>query len=73
MRKAAADLRRCEERIAALEARSAALQEELTLPEVCADPVRLQELSTELSDIQAQLDDRYREWDELAQAEGAEI
>ncbi len=67
-RKAANELHRCEEAIAALEQESEDLQAEMALPENCTDTERLRTLTQRLDTVQKELESLYEEWDVLAAA-----
>lgn len=67
LRKRENDLKKCEEKIAALEKRSAQIDTEMSDPSVGTQVARLQELSGEQADIQARLEKLYEEWEVLAQ------
>ena len=60
-------LKRTEARIEELETRSGQIDEQLLDEEVYTNSVRCQELSQEKADIQAELDELYEQWGELAQ------
>ena len=60
-------LKRCEEQIAALEERSAQIDAEMTLPQICTDVARLQELSREKTDIEEELLVKMEEWEALSE------
>ena len=60
-------LKRCEERIAVLEARSAQIDEEMSLPEVCTDVARLQALSEEKAAVEEELLMKMEEWEALSE------
>ncbi len=66
IRKRQNDLKKCEERINALEARSRELDKEMAEPSVATQAVRLQELSGEQLAINAELEKLYVEWEGLA-------
>ena len=66
-RKRENDLKRTEARIEELETRSGQIDEQLLDEEVYTNSVRCQELSQEKADIQAELDELYEQWGELAQ------
>ena len=67
-RKAANDLQKCEQAIAALEQESEDLQAEMALPENCTDTDRLRTLTERLDTVQRELESLYEEWDVLAAA-----
>ena len=66
-RKKENDLRKLEERIAALEARDRAIDEEFNLPETGTDLPRCQALSREKAEIAEELEGLYEEWELLAE------
>ena len=66
-RKRENDLKKCEERIAKLEARNAWLDEEMSKPEVATNSVRLQELANEQNKNLEELEGLYELWGELAE------
>ena len=66
-RKRENDLKRTEARIEELETRNGQIDEQLLDEEVYTNSVRCQELSQEKADIQAELDELYEQWGELAQ------
>ena len=65
-RKQQNELKRTEEKIAALEARRDAIDAEFSDPETGTDLVRCQQLSSEREQISAELDGLYERWEELA-------
>ncbi len=67
LRKRENDLKKCEEKIALLEERCSAIDAEMSDPSVATQSVRLQELTSEQSDIRAQLEALYEEWETLAE------
>ena len=67
IRKKENDLKKCEEKIAALEARSKEIDVEMSDPAVGTQLFRLQELTKEQADIQGQLETLYEEWETLAE------
>ena len=60
-------LKRCEERIAVLEERSAQIDAEMALPEVCTDMAKLQALSKEKAEIEEELLVKMEEWEALSE------
>ena len=66
IRKRENDLRKCEEKIAALEARNAELEKEMSDPIVATQSVRLQELAAEQGRNNEELEKLYDEWEVLA-------
>ncbi len=69
IRKRENDLKKCEEKIEALETRSAALDEEMAKPEIATNSVKLQEIATEKEGIEAELETLYAKWEELSETE----
>lgn len=67
LRKKENDLKKCEEKIAALETRSAEIDTEMSDPAIGTQVAKLQELSAEQADIQTQLEKLYEDWEVLAQ------
>ena len=67
IRKAASDLKKCEDRIAALEEESAAIDEEMARPEVCTDLSRLTALSRKKEDLEEELAGLYEQWEVLSE------
>ncbi|MCM1064892.1 MAG: ABC-F family ATP-binding cassette domain-containing protein [Eubacterium sp.] len=67
IRKKENDLRKCEERIATLEAHNTELEKEMSDPVVATQPVRLQELAAELEQNHVELERLYEAWEVLAQ------
>ncbi len=67
IRKKENDLKKCEARIAELEARIAAIDEEMSDPEVATKSLKLQELASEQETLRAELDQKYEEWETLAE------
>ena len=66
-RKAANDLRKCEERIAALEADNLAIDEDMGKPEVFTSPDKLRELTARKEANEAELETLYETWEELSE------
>ncbi|MCH5256489.1 MAG: ABC-F family ATP-binding cassette domain-containing protein [Lachnospiraceae bacterium] len=60
-------LKKCEESIEALEKRNTEIDETMTLPDVCTDVARLQELSKEKAENEAKLEELYEQWEELSE------
>ncbi len=60
-------LKRCEERITVLEERSAQIDAEMALPEVCTDVAKLQTLSKEKAQIEEELLAKMEEWEALSE------
>ncbi len=67
LRKRENDLRRCEDKIAALETRNTELEQEMSDPVTATQSVRLQELASEMERNHAELEKLYEEWSELAE------
>ncbi len=65
-RKKENDLKRCEEKIAALELRSGEIDREMSDPSIGTQAAKLQKLSGEQSEIRSQLEKLYEEWELLA-------
>ena len=66
-RKAANDLRKCEERIAALEADNLAIDEDMAKPEVFTNADKLRELTARKEANEAELETLYETWEELSE------
>ncbi|MCM1541279.1 MAG: ABC-F family ATP-binding cassette domain-containing protein [Blautia sp.] len=67
IRKKENDLRKCEEKIATLEARNTELETEMSDPVVATQSVKLQELAAELERNHKELERLYEEWEVLAE------
>ncbi len=67
IRKKENDLRKCEEKIAALETRNAELDQEMSDPVTATQSVKLQELAAEQARNQTELEKLYAEWEVLAE------
>lgn len=67
LRKRENDLKRCEEKITALETRLQEIEEEMSDPAIGTQVAKLQELAKEQAGLQTQLDPLYAEWEELAE------
>lgn len=65
-RKRENELKKCEERIEALEARNEEIDGLMASPEVCTDVARLQELNHEKEGNEAELAELYEKWEELS-------
>ena len=65
-RKRENDLKKCEEKIAALELRQQEINDKMSQPEVATNVSLLQELTQEQADIEADLTTLYDEWEVLA-------
>lgn len=66
-RKKENDLKKCEEKIAALEKRNQEIDAEMSDPEVATKLFRVQELSKEQVALQAELEKLYETWETLAE------
>lgn len=66
-RKRKNDLQKCEAEIERLENRKSVLEEEMSLPEVATNSVKLQELTKEILEIEASLTKLYEDWESLAE------
>ena len=66
-RKKENDLKKCEAEIEKLETRKTALEEEMSLPEVATNSLKLQELANESAQIEETLAKLYEKWEELAE------
>ena len=69
IRKRENDLKKCEDKISLLEERQAAIDDEMSQPEVATNVARLQELSKEQEAIGAELEALYTQWEALASDE----
>ncbi|MBD5510410.1 MAG: ABC-F family ATP-binding cassette domain-containing protein [Lachnospiraceae bacterium] len=67
LRKRENDLKKCEERIEKLETRKQELDEEMAKPDVATNVARLQEISKEQGEIEAELGALYEMWETLAE------
>lgn len=67
LRKRENDLKKCEERIAKLENRKQELDAETEKPDVAVNVARLQEISKEQEKLDAELNELYEMWEELAE------
>ncbi len=67
LRKRENDLKKCEEKIAALEERNTEINTLLSDPSIGTQVARLQELSREQDNIRADLEKLYEEWETLAE------
>ena len=67
LRKKENDLKKCEEKIAALEARNAELDQEMADPYIATQSVKLQELAAEQERNHEELAKLYEEWEILAE------
>ncbi len=68
LRKKENDIRKCEESIEALEKRNAEIDLEMADPDVCTNVARLQELSGEKEQNDAELEVLYEKWEQLSEA-----
>ena len=66
IRKAASELKKCEEAIEAAESRTAELEALMALPENCSDHEKLAALSAEYDALREELDSLYEKWEALA-------
>lgn len=66
-RKRQNDLKKTEDKIASLEARSSEIDTLMTLEEIYTNSVKCQELSNEKSAVEAELEALYEDWEALAQ------
>lgn len=66
-RKKENELKKCEDAIEDLENRNAQIDGLMSLPEVCTDMVKLQELATQRAENDSQLADLYEKWEELSE------
>ena len=67
LRKKENDLKKCEEKIAELEARNSEIDTEMSDPAIGTQVAKLQELSKEQAACQEQLEKLYEQWEELAE------
>lgn len=67
IRKRENDLKKCEEKIEALETRSAALDDEMAKPEIATNSAKLQEIAGEKERITAELEALYARWEALSE------
>ena len=67
LRKAASDLKKCEDAIAALEEEGASLDAEMAKPEVCTDLEALTKLSACREEIENALAELYEKWETLSE------
>jgi ATP-binding cassette subfamily F protein 3 len=66
-RKRENDIRKCEEKIAKLEAEGAELDNEMSKPEVATNSVKLQEIADRRFKVDSELEVLYEKWEELSQ------
>ena len=67
LRKKENDLKKCEERIAFLENEIARIDAEMADPAVCTQMLKLQDLAKEQDTYKAELEQKYEEWETLAE------
>ena len=67
IRKKGNDLKKCEARIAELEARISEIDEEMAKPEIATSSIKLQELTKEQDQLKEELDQKYEQWETLAE------
>lgn len=67
LRKRENDLKKCEEKIAGLEKRLSEIDTEMCDPEIGTQVLKLQELSKEQTELNAELQKLYEEWEKLAE------
>ena len=67
IRKKENDLRKCEEKIAALEAKNKEIETEMSDPAIGTQAARLQELAREQAAVNAELEELYEQWEVMAQ------
>ena len=67
IRKKENDLKKCEARIAELEDKIATIDEEMAKPEIATSSLKLQELTNEQNNLRKELDQKYEEWETLAE------
>ena len=67
LRKKENDLKKCEERIAFLENQIARIDAEMADPAVCTQMLKLQDLAKEQDTYKAELEQKYEEWETLAE------
>lgn len=60
-------LKKCEEAIETLENRNSEIDETMSLPDVCTNVAKLQELTQEKADNEAKLEELYAQWEELSE------
>lgn len=66
-RKKENELKKCEDRIEALENRNTEIDELMAAPDVCTDVAKLQELSKEKEENEEELAGLYEKWEELSE------
>ncbi|MBR3509158.1 MAG: ABC-F family ATP-binding cassette domain-containing protein [Lachnospiraceae bacterium] len=67
IRKKENDLKKCEARIAELEARISEIDEEMAKPEIATSSIKLQELAKEQDALKVELEQKYEQWETLAE------
>ena len=67
LRKRENDLKKCEEKIEALENKNTALDAEMASPEIATNSAKLQEIAKQKEDIEAELEILYAKWEELSE------
>ncbi|MBQ2099861.1 MAG: ATP-binding cassette domain-containing protein, partial [Lachnospiraceae bacterium] len=67
IRKKENDLKKCEARIAELEDKIATIDEEMAKSEIATSSLKLQELTNEQNNLRKELDQKYEEWETLAE------
>jgi ATP-binding cassette subfamily F protein 3 len=67
IRKKENDLKKCEARIAELEARISEIDEEMAKPEIATSSLKLQELTKEQDQLKEELEQKYEQWETLAE------
>ena len=67
LRKKENDLKKCEERIAFLENQIARIDAEMADPAVCTQMLKLQDLAKEQDTYKTELEQKYEEWETLAE------
>lgn len=67
IRKRENDLKKCEEKIEALETQSAVLDDEMAKPEIATNSAKLQEIAGEKERITAELEALYARWEALSE------
>jgi ATP-binding cassette subfamily F protein 3 len=67
IRKKENDLKKCEARIAELEARISEIDEEMAKPEIATNSIKLQELAKEQDTLKEELEQKYEQWETLAE------
>ena len=70
IRKKERELAKTEERIAFIEERTSKIDEEMTLPEICSNSVKLQELQKEKDTLEEEMLELMERWEELSEELG---